>query len=49
MELARRVALAFGLPEDYFPEHREAAIIEAVHSRPRLRDEFYDRLAHGRR
>lgn len=49
MELARRVALAFGLPEDYFPEYREASITEAVRSRPGLRDELYDRLARGRR
>lgn len=49
MELARRVAVAFGLPEDYFPEYREASVIEAVRSRPRWRDELYDRLARGRR
>lgn len=49
IDLARRVALAFELPEDYFPEYREAVVVEAVQSRPRLRDELFDRLARGRR
>ena len=43
---AQRIARHLGLPADYFPEVREAAVINAVHSRPRLRDEIYfERLA----
>lgn len=41
-ELATRVAIALDLPEDYFPESREAAVIERVKSDSRWRDELYD-------
>ena len=42
--LARRVAIAFGLAEDYFPEAREAVVIERVRRDAAFRDELYDRL-----
>ena len=38
---AERIARHFGLPHDYFPEVREAAVIAAIRARPRLRDEVY--------
>lgn len=43
-ELARRVAVALGLPEDYFPEFREAFVLERVRSDPRLREQLYKRF-----
>jgi hypothetical protein len=36
-----RIALHLGLPYDYFPEVREAAVIAAIRSKPRLRDKIY--------
>lgn len=44
-DLARRVATALGLPEDYFPEYREAYVIERVRQEERLRDSLYARLS----
>ena len=38
---AKRIARHLGLPADYFPEVREAAVIEAVRTSPRLRDAVY--------
>jgi transcriptional regulator with XRE-family HTH domain len=38
---AERIARALGLPPDYFPEVREAAVVEAVRKNPRLRDSIY--------
>jgi transcriptional regulator with XRE-family HTH domain len=38
---AQRIARHLGLPEDYFPEVREAAVVDAVRRRPKLRDEIY--------
>jgi transcriptional regulator with XRE-family HTH domain len=38
---AERVALVLGLASDYFPEVREAAVIAAIRSNPRLRDAIY--------
>jgi plasmid maintenance system antidote protein VapI len=38
---AERIAVHLGLPSDYFPEVREAAVIAAVQARPRLRDKVY--------
>jgi len=32
------------LPEDYFPEYREAAVIEHLKADPKLRDELYERF-----
>ena len=43
-DLARRVARVLDLPEDYFPEVREAAVIAAVQADGSLRDRIYDRL-----
>lgn len=40
-DLARRVALALGLPEDYFPEYREGVVIERVKTDPHYRDRLY--------
>jgi transcriptional regulator with XRE-family HTH domain len=37
----RRIARHLGLPEDYFPEVREAEVFAAIRRRPRLRDEVY--------
>jgi transcriptional regulator with XRE-family HTH domain len=42
---AKRIAVYLGLPPDYFPEVREAAVVEAIESDPRLRDAIYfDRI-----
>ena len=38
---AERIAIHFGLPADYFPEVREAAVIDAIRRSPRLRDSIY--------
>ena len=43
-ELTRRVARVFGLPDDYFPEFREASVIERIRSEPQLRNSLYSRL-----
>lgn len=43
-ELAGRVAVALGLPEDYFPEWREAVIVDRIREDPKLRDQIYDRV-----
>lgn len=43
-DLARRLALALRLPEDFFPEYREAVVIEAVRADPKLRERLYRRL-----
>ena len=43
-DLARRVAIALGLPGDYFPEFREAYVIDQIKRKPRLRDDLYRRL-----
>lgn len=43
-ELARRVALAFDLPEDYFPEFREAFVVQRVKQDEQLRERLYKRL-----
>jgi hypothetical protein len=44
-----RVALALQLPEDYFPEFREAFVIDRIRSDPRLRNEIYAQLHDGPR
>ena len=41
--LVRAVSAALGLPEDYFPEVREAEVIARVKSDGALRDEIYDK------
>jgi transcriptional regulator with XRE-family HTH domain len=38
---AERIARHLKLPGDYFPEVREAAVIEAVKANARLRDSIY--------
>jgi transcriptional regulator with XRE-family HTH domain len=43
-DLAKRVAEAFGKPADYFPEYREAFVIERIRSDARLRNDLYSRL-----
>ena len=43
-ELARRVAKALDLPEDFFVEAREGFIIERMKGDPRIREELYDTL-----
>jgi transcriptional regulator with XRE-family HTH domain len=48
-DLARRVALALDLPEDYFAEFRAGFVVDAVRRNGRLRDELYDRLRKRRR
>jgi transcriptional regulator with XRE-family HTH domain len=47
-DLARRVAVAFGLPVDYFPEFREAFVLERVRRDPDLRDRLYKQLRRRR-
>jgi transcriptional regulator with XRE-family HTH domain len=47
-ELTARVAGALGLPEDYFPEFREAYVLERVRSDPKLRNELYAQLRERR-
>jgi transcriptional regulator with XRE-family HTH domain len=43
-ELVRRVAVALGLPHDYFPEFREGFVVDRVKADRKLRDRLYDRL-----
>jgi hypothetical protein len=43
-DLARRVAIALDVPEDYFPEFREAFVIERIRRDPRLREKLYKEL-----
>lgn len=43
-DLTRRVAEALGLPDDYFPEWREAVIVDRIQEDPGLRDRIYDRI-----
>ena len=48
-ELAERVAVALGLPADWFPEAREARLIELIRADGKLRDQLYDAHARARR
>jgi len=43
-DLMRRVARSFNLADDYFPESREAWLIERIKGDPGLRDSLYARL-----
>jgi transcriptional regulator with XRE-family HTH domain len=43
-ELCRRIAQVLDLPEDYFPEAREDAVMNAMRENPDLRDRIYDSL-----
>lgn len=49
--LASAVARELDLPEDYFPEYRELAIVEAIRADPALRDRIFDQIegAHPRK
>jgi transcriptional regulator with XRE-family HTH domain len=42
--LIRRIAEALNLPAGYFPELREATVIEKVKKDPQLRDQLYKQL-----
>jgi transcriptional regulator with XRE-family HTH domain len=44
-ELTARVAEALGLPRDYFPEFREAFVIQRVQEEEALRESLYRRLS----
>lgn len=48
-DLVQRVTAALDLPAGYFPESREAEVIERVRADPRLRDRIYDSLSRRRR
>jgi len=43
-DLIRRIAEALDLPPEYFPELREAAVLERIKSDPELRDQLYKQL-----
>jgi transcriptional regulator with XRE-family HTH domain len=43
-DLIRRIARALDLPAGYFPELREAAVVERLRTDPELRDKLYKRL-----
>src|SRR2546427_9793760 len=43
-DLTRRIAVALGLAPDYFPEFREAYVIDRIRTDPKLRDSLYVRL-----
>src|SRR6478672_9964085 len=43
-ELAERIAVALGLPPDWFPETRQAKLFEAIRADDVLRDRLYDEL-----
>jgi transcriptional regulator with XRE-family HTH domain len=47
-EAARKIALALGLPEDYFPEVREDYVVVRVRNEPATRDRFYRQLRKAR-
>jgi transcriptional regulator with XRE-family HTH domain len=42
--MAEAVALALGLPVDYFPEYREGVVIDHIKRDAQARDEAFDRL-----
>jgi hypothetical protein len=48
-ELTRRIAVALGLPADYFAEFREAFVLERIKADPKLRNELYAQLTRRRR
>jgi transcriptional regulator with XRE-family HTH domain len=45
VRMAKAVAMALGLPSDYFPEYREGAVIEYLKRDAQARDEVFDRLS----
>jgi transcriptional regulator with XRE-family HTH domain len=44
-EFAGRVAVALGLPRDYFVEYREAVVLDAIRKDGRLRERLYRSLS----
>lgn len=48
-DVISRVSELAGLPRDYYPEVREAAVIDAVRADAELRDRLFDELRLGRR
>lgn len=44
-DVASRIAVVLGLPADYFPETREAAVIDEIKRDSSLRDRLYRRLS----
>lgn len=48
-DLVSRVSAALDLRADYFPESREAEVVERIRTDPRLRDRIYDSLPRRRR
>jgi transcriptional regulator with XRE-family HTH domain len=44
-DIVRRCSVALGLPTDYFPEARAAAICEAVREDGALRDRLYRQIS----
>jgi transcriptional regulator with XRE-family HTH domain len=49
VDLPKQVAVVLGLPEDYFPETREALISDAIRRDPELREAIYRRIFRQRR
>jgi transcriptional regulator with XRE-family HTH domain len=49
VRMAGSVAVALGLPVDYFPEYREGVVIEHVKRDARARDAVFDRLPSAQR
>lgn len=45
-ELTSKVAIALGLPPDYFAEFRESFVVDRIRSDPALRNQLYARLRH---
>lgn len=43
-ELLEKIARAFGLPADYFPEFRASIVVDAARENPALLDPVYRRL-----
>lgn len=43
-DLAGRIAVALGLPRDFFVEYREAVVLEAIRNDGRLREQLYKSL-----
>lgn len=46
--LPKRVAVALGLPEEYFPETREALVLDAMRRDPELREQIYRKISRAR-
>jgi transcriptional regulator with XRE-family HTH domain len=44
-DLAGRIAVELGLPADYFPEYRRAAVVAAIAQDPALLDRLYHEIS----